>query len=44
MSFTGPRCDPTAPPTITADSTLQVDDLNRVNNSIAAVCAAAGTG
>jgi hypothetical protein len=44
MSFTGPRCDPTAPPTITADSTLQVDDLNRANNSMTAVCPTAGTG
>jgi hypothetical protein len=44
ISFTGPRCDPTAPPTIIADQYFEVDDLNRANNSVTAVCPTAGTG
>jgi hypothetical protein len=44
ISFAGPQCDPAAPPTIIADQYSEVDDLNRANNSIAAVCPTAGTG
>ncbi len=38
VSFIGPLCDPAAPPSITADSTDQVDDFNRGNNTLAATC------
>ncbi|HEY3728077.1 MAG TPA: hypothetical protein VGL51_12935 [Solirubrobacteraceae bacterium] len=43
VSFVGPLCSAAGPPTITADSTLQVDDVDRSNNSSAAVCPAAGS-
>jgi hypothetical protein len=39
VSFEGPLCDSTAPPTITIDPTQQVDDYNRTNNSLTATCA-----
>ncbi len=37
-TFTGPLCSAATAPTITVDSTSEVDDLNRANNSVAAVC------
>ncbi|HWE09411.1 MAG TPA: CARDB domain-containing protein [Solirubrobacteraceae bacterium] len=42
VSFTGPVCDPTDPPTLTADAAHEVDDYTRSNNSATAVCPAAG--
>jgi len=42
LSFTGPVCDPTDPPTVTADAAHQVDDYNRANNTATAVCPASG--
>jgi hypothetical protein len=39
-TFVGPTCTAANDPTITADSNLQVDDLNRDNNSMMAVCPA----
>lgn len=43
-SFVGPVCDAANPPTVTADSTAQVDDYDRSNNQLAATCpAASGT-
>lgn len=41
ISFPGPTCDPAAPPTITADSAQEVDDLDRSNNAATAVCPSA---
>jgi hypothetical protein len=39
LSFLGPRCDASSPPTVTADPNNQVpDDLNRANNSLTATC------
>lgn len=40
LSFTGPVCDSTNPPTVSADSASQVDDFDRTNNVVAAVCPA----
>jgi hypothetical protein len=40
LSFTGPLCDATSPPTVTADSASQIDDFNRANNQLSAVCPA----
>lgn len=40
LSFTGPLCNATSPPTVTADSASQVDDFNRANNQLSAVCPA----
>ncbi len=40
-SFVGPDCATAGPPTITADSANQVDDLNRANNAMTATCPAA---
>lgn len=37
-SFTGPACGAGTAPTITVDSTRQVDDLNRSNNALTARC------
>lgn len=37
-TFTGPVCNASGPPTITADSADQVDDLNRGNNALTATC------
>jgi len=36
--FLGPVCDPASTPTVTVDPTDQVDDYNRANNTMAAVC------
>jgi hypothetical protein len=41
-NFIGPACATDGAPTITADSTLEVDDLNRANNAMTAVCPAGG--
>lgn len=38
LSFVGPLCDAANPPTVSADSASQVDDFNRANNVLAAVC------
>jgi hypothetical protein len=43
VSFVGPACDSASPPTVTADATSQVDDYDRTNNALTAVCPAAGT-
>ena len=43
LSFTGPVCDSTNPPTVSADSASQVDDFDRSNNVLAATCPAAPT-
>jgi CARDB len=43
LSFVGPVCDPAGPPTVTVDATSEVDDYNRANNVLAAVCPAAPT-
>lgn len=40
LTFTGPVCDPANPPTVSADSASQVDDFDRTNNVMAAVCPA----
>jgi CARDB len=40
LSFTGPLCDAASPPTVTADSASQVNDFNRANNQLSAVCPA----
>lgn len=40
LSFVGPLCNSSTDPTITADSTDEVDDLNRANNAMTAVCPA----
>lgn len=38
--FVGPLCTAATDPTITADSTMEVDDLNRANNSLNVTCSA----
>jgi hypothetical protein len=38
VAFVGPLCTSQTDPTITADSTLEVDDLNRANNSQTTTC------
>jgi hypothetical protein len=43
LSFVGPLCDAANPPTVSADSASQVDDFNRANNVLAAVCPAVPT-
>ncbi|MFL5861298.1 MAG: CARDB domain-containing protein [Solirubrobacteraceae bacterium] len=40
LSFVGPQCDPANPPTVSADSASQIDDLNRANNVMPAACPA----
>jgi hypothetical protein len=40
LSFTGPVCDSANPPTVSADSASQINDVNRDNNVAAAVCPA----
>jgi hypothetical protein len=40
LSFVGPVCDPANPPTVSADSASQVDDADRANNVLSAVCPA----
>ncbi len=37
-TFVGPKCNAQAPPTVVVDPGGQVDDLNRSNNSLTAVC------
>jgi hypothetical protein len=39
-TFVGPLCDAASPPTVIADSASQVDDYNRVNNTLIAPCPA----
>jgi len=43
LSFVGPACDPASPPTVTVDATSVVDDFNRANNVMTAVCPAVTT-
>ncbi len=43
VSFSGPSCDAGDPPTVTADATEEVDDYDRANNQLTAVCPAPGT-
>jgi CARDB len=43
-NFVGPACSSTTDPTIIADSTQEVDDLNRANNSLTATCPASSAG
>ncbi len=40
LSFEGPVCDSSSPPTVTADAASQIDDYNRANNTMTAVCPA----
>jgi hypothetical protein len=40
LSFIGPLCDSSNPPTVSADSASQVNDFDRGNNVVAAVCPA----
>ncbi|MGI9183444.1 MAG: CARDB domain-containing protein [Solirubrobacteraceae bacterium] len=40
LSFVGPLCTSATAPTITADSALQIHDLNRTNNALTATCPA----
>lgn len=41
LAFVGPACDAASPPTVTVDATSEVDDYNRANNVMTAVCPAA---
>jgi hypothetical protein len=43
LSFVGATCDATSPPTVTVDATSEVDDYNRANNTMIAVCPAVTT-
>jgi hypothetical protein len=44
LSFIGPACNSASPPTVTVDATSQVDDYDRTNNAMTALCPApAGT-
>jgi hypothetical protein len=38
LTFVGPACTASTAPTVTADPTAQVDDLNRADNSLKAGC------
>ena len=40
LQFVGPVCDPANAPTVLADSTAQIDDLNRSNNQLTVTCPA----
>jgi hypothetical protein len=40
LSFEGPVCNATSPPSVTVDAADQVDDYNRANNILSAVCPA----
>jgi hypothetical protein len=40
LSFVGPLCDSSNPPTVSADSASQINDFDRSNNVLAAVCPA----
>lgn len=42
LQFTGPVCNAASPSTVTADAADQVDDFDRTNNTLAAVCPATG--
>lgn len=44
LEFVGPLCTAASAPTVTVDSAAQVDDLNRSNNRLTAVCPAAAAG
>ncbi len=44
LEFVGPLCTPASAPTVTVDSAAQVDDLDRSNNRLTAVCPAAASG
>ena len=44
ISFVGPLCTTATAPTITADSALQIHDLNRANNALTATCPAPSSG
>jgi CARDB len=37
-TFVGPACSTTSPPSVTVDPNDQVDDYNRPNNSLTAIC------
>jgi hypothetical protein len=43
LSFVGAACDAASPPTVTVDATSEVDDDNRANNTMTAVCPVAAT-
>ncbi len=43
LTFSGPVCDPASPPSVTADAASQVDDYDRANNTLRAVCPPAVT-
>jgi hypothetical protein len=43
-TFEGPLCRSSTAPSVTADAAMQVDDLNRANNTMTAVCPASGAG
>ncbi len=43
LTFTGPVCDSTSPPSVSADSASQVDDFDRTNNVLDATCPASPT-
>jgi hypothetical protein len=43
LLFVGPVCDAASPPTVTVDATSEVDDYNRANNTMTAVCPGATT-
>ncbi|MFZ1996987.1 MAG: CARDB domain-containing protein [Solirubrobacteraceae bacterium] len=43
LAFVGPLCDAANAPTVSADSASQIDDLNRANNEVRAVCPATKT-
>ena len=43
LSFEGPVCDASNPPTVSADSASQVNDFDRSNNVLAATCPAASS-
>jgi hypothetical protein len=43
IEFVGPACDADSPPTVTVDATDEVNDFNRANNVMTAVCPAVST-
>ena len=44
VNFIGPACTTATAPTVTADSALQIHDLNRANNALTATCPASANG
>ncbi len=44
LSFVGPLCTSATAPTVTADSALQIHDLDRANNALTASCPATAGG